>query len=121
MDQGGVIIYISSLVGKPGITYKGDSIAYPASKAALNKLMEGVVAVYGPKIRSACISPGYVKTKMWNRFDAATVAASLANVPNKQFVEPGRVASLVKEIISNEAITGVNFEIDNGLGLKLIF
>jgi 3-oxoacyl-[acyl-carrier protein] reductase len=121
ISDGGVIIFISSLVGNPNVTFESDSIAYPASKAGLNKLAEGITAMYGNKVRTCVVSPGYVRTPMWDRLGADMTREALEYVPTKKFIEPSEVASIVTEVIENDSFNGSNIVIDRGLGLKKIF
>ena len=121
MNHGGVVISISSIVGKEGVTYGSESIAYPASKAALNKLTEGIVALYSPEIRAVTVSPGYTKTPMWNEFDSANIALHEKEIPTKKFVQPDEVANAVVQIAENDSINGCNIIIDGGLGLRIIY
>jgi 3-oxoacyl-[acyl-carrier protein] reductase len=118
MPNGGVLINIASIVGQQGITFISDSIAYPASKAALIKLNEGITAMYGSKVRAITISPGYVNTPMWDRFDQKIIDSALSEVPRGEFIKPEEVAQLILEVIKNESISGVNLTIDGGLGLR---
>ena len=55
----GVVINVSSIAGFTG---SGSSIAYAASKAALDNMTMSLARVLGPQIRVLCVSPGAVNT-----------------------------------------------------------
>jgi NAD(P)-dependent dehydrogenase (short-subunit alcohol dehydrogenase family) len=56
---GGGVVNISSVASMMG---RGSSIAYMASKGALNAMTVGLARALGPKIRVNAIAPGFVET-----------------------------------------------------------
>jgi 3-oxoacyl-[acyl-carrier protein] reductase len=62
MKQGGkgAIVMISSVAGTSGI---GSSIAYVASKGALNSMTKALARTLGPEIRVNSICPGFIETR----------------------------------------------------------
>lgn len=62
MKQGGkgAIVMISSVAGTHGI---GSSIAYVASKGALNSMTKALARTLGPEIRVNSICPGFIETR----------------------------------------------------------
>jgi 3-oxoacyl-[acyl-carrier protein] reductase len=66
LDQGeqSLLVNISSISGTTGV---GSSIAYAASKAALNSMTKSLARTLAPKIRVVSVSPGYVDTAFLDR------------------------------------------------------
>ena len=118
VGQGGVIINISSIAGKSGVTYYGDSLSYSLSKAALNTFSENLAIMVAPHIRVVSISPGYTMTPMWNFSSKDEIDKYINEVPLKRFVKPEEVAQAVISVAENDAITGANIVVDAGLTLK---
>ncbi len=129
---GGVIVNISSLnarVPNPLV------VAYGAAKAAMTNLSKALSEEFGPRgIRVATVSPGPVRTAMWEAaggmtdtlaqatgLDRATVEAQL---PQLAGITLGRVATaddiapLVVFLVSGRAamVTGADYTIDGGMG-----
>ncbi len=66
----GSIVNISSIAGKTGI---GSSIAYAASKGALNTMTLSLAKALGPEIRVNTVCPGFIGTGWFeNRFGKET-------------------------------------------------
>ena len=64
LDAGrGAIVNVSSLSGMTGL---GSSLAYAASKGALNTLTQGLAHTLAPEIRVNAVCPGYADTR-WGR------------------------------------------------------
>lgn len=120
MGGGGVIINISSIAGKPGVAYFGDSLSYSISKAALNTFSENLAIMLAPRIRVVSISPGYTLTPMWNLSNEKEKKEYEQKVPLKRFITPGEIAHAVIAVAENDAITGTNIVVDAGLTLKEI-
>lgn len=128
-DRGGVIIFISSVVGLKGVPHQ---VHYGASKHGLQGLMGGLANELGAhNIRVNSVNPGTVNTPMAlndnllaNFFpdvenptvaDAAEAFKSytLLSVP---WVEPEDVSNAVLWLASDEAryVTGVSIPVDAG-------
>ncbi len=66
----GSVVNISSIAGKTGI---GSSIAYAASKGALNTMTLSLAKALGPEIRVNTVCPGFIGTGWFeNRFGKET-------------------------------------------------
>lgn len=120
MNGGGVIINISSVAGKPGVAYYGDSLSYAISKAALNTFSENLAIMLAPRIRVVSVSPGYTLTPMWNIFSEKEKKQYEERVPLKRFIMPKEIAQAVIAVAENDAITGTDIVVDAGLTLKEI-
>ncbi len=94
-NPGAGIVNISSVAGSMGI---GSSLAYMASKGALNALTVGLARALGPAIRVNAIAPGLVDTP-WLREGlgadryAATVASYGARAALADVIAPEDVAA----------------------------
>jgi 3-oxoacyl-[acyl-carrier protein] reductase len=116
----GAIVNVSSIAGLAGI---GSSIAYAASKGALNTLTLSLARSLGPAIRVNAICPGMVKTR-WlqqglgaERYDR-TLAAMEASMPLKQVSGPDEIAEPIVWLLDAAAhITGEVITVDSGMHL----
>ncbi|MEZ5170513.1 MAG: SDR family NAD(P)-dependent oxidoreductase [Acidimicrobiia bacterium] len=61
-DGGGEVVNVSSVAGVAGI---GSSLAYCASKAALNNLTVTMARVLAPEVRVNAVAPGFVTGRWW--------------------------------------------------------
>ncbi|MEI9984338.1 MAG: SDR family oxidoreductase [Aliidongia sp.] len=116
----GAIVNVSSIAALAGI---GSSIAYAASKGALNTLTLSLARSLGPAIRVNAVCPGMVKTR-WlqeglgaERYDR-TLASIEASVPLKEVSGPDEIAEPVVWLLDAAAhITGEVITVDSGLHL----
>lgn len=120
MHGGGVIINISSVAGKTGVAYFGDSLSYAISKSALNTFSENLAIMLAPRMRVVSISPGYTLTPMWNFASDEDKDKYQEKVPLKRFIKPSEIAQAVIAVAENDAITGTDIVVDAGLSLKEI-
>ncbi|MGH6878082.1 MAG: SDR family NAD(P)-dependent oxidoreductase [Rhizomicrobium sp.] len=119
----GAVVNVSSVAGIAGV---GSSIAYAASKAALNTLTLSLARALAPEIRVNAVCPGYVGTRWFKdrfgaeRFEAITREQAQAT-PLKRAGEPKDIANAVLFISSPAArhITGELLVVDGGLHLSL--
>lgn len=124
LKEGSSVIFLSSVnayTGMPG------TLAYAASKAALNSVMRTTAAELAPQgIRVNAICPGPVKTPIFGKTGLPQealddFAASLSGkIALKRFGEDHEVAKLVAFLASENSsfITGAEYNIDGGLMLK---
>jgi 3-oxoacyl-[acyl-carrier protein] reductase len=119
----GVVVNVSSLAGLAGI---GSSIAYAASKGALNTLTLSLARAYAPEIRVNAVCPGFVATPWFaGRFGAEgaeRIAARQAeDNPLKRVAHAEDIAESVLFLAGPAArhITGELLAIDDGLHLQL--
>ena len=124
MKQGGrgAVVNVSSIAGKNGM---GSSIAYAASKGALNTLTMSLARVLGPEIRVNAVCPGMVDTK-WLREGygpryAAIEARYRQGTPLGRPGTPEEVAAVIVWLIEGaDLITGDTIMVDSGMHLGLI-
>src|SRR3954468_346304 len=117
----GAVVNVSSVASVLGT---GSSVAYAASKAALNAMTYSLARSLGPEVRVNAVCPGWVDTP-WhaNAYDAERVKrlsrhyASL--VPLKDYARPEDVAdSIVWLIEGARHVTGEAIFVDGGLHIS---
>jgi NAD(P)-dependent dehydrogenase (short-subunit alcohol dehydrogenase family) len=111
---GGAIVNVTS---HAGVRPKGSSIAYAASKAALNHVTRLLAAALGPDVRVNAVAPGLVDTpmttdwvdahKLWNE-----------QSPMRRPAEPADVADLIASVLDSAYLTGEVILLDGGLNLR---
>ena len=113
----GKIVNISSVygfweMGSP------DYLQYTTSKAALSSLTCSLAKKLAPSVLVNAVAPGYTMTPGWDGLseDELKKAKELNRI--KRFVKPEEIASMVMEIIRNDAITGEVIRVDGGLHLQ---
>ncbi len=118
----GAVVNISSHSGFSGI---GSSIAYAASKGALNTLTLSLARSLAPKVRVNAVCPGFVDTQwLSGKFDEKELAIFRDNVqriaPLHSVVSPHDVADAVAWFATSaRGITGQLLVIDGGTHLTV--
>ena len=116
----GAVVNISSIAGLTGI---GSSVAYAASKGALNTLTLSLARALGPEIRVNAVCPGLVQTRWLKQGlgDASyerSVIANQARTPLKASSGPDEIAEPVVWLLEGAAhVTGEIITVDAGLHL----
>lgn len=116
----GAVVNISSVAGSMGV---GSSIAYMASKGAINAMTAGLARALGPEIRVNAIAPGLVETP-WlqqglgaERY-AATVQGYKARAALEEVTQPEDIAEAAWYLgASAPKTTGEVLLVDAGLRL----
>jgi 3-oxoacyl-[acyl-carrier protein] reductase len=114
------VVNVSSHSAFTGI---GSSLAYAASKGALNTLTLGLARALAPEIRVNAVCPGFVNTRwMVPKLGEAGLAsfrkAAVAIAPLKKLVEPEDVAEAISWFaLGARAITGQLLVVDAGTHL----
>jgi 3-oxoacyl-[acyl-carrier protein] reductase len=122
-ESRGAVVNVSSIAGIAGV---GSSVAYAASKGALNTMTLSLARALAPEIRVNAVCPGYVATPWFSkrfgeeRFAQITTEQAQAT-PLKRAGEPQDIASAVLYLASAAArhITGVMLVVDGGMHLSL--
>jgi len=114
----GSVVNVSSVAGLLGT---GSSMAYAASKAALNSLTFSLARVLGPEVRVNAVCPGYVDTP-WQTdahgVEKARLAAEryAAMVPLRDYAKPEDVAETIVWLIEGaRQVTGETLFVDGGM------
>lgn len=114
----GAVVNVSSIAGTMGL---GSSMAYAASKGALNALTIALARNLGPEIRVNAVLPGFIETR-WLKDglgesyakarDAYKASAVLGST-----LQPEDVADCIVALLKAAKITGQLQTIDAGRGL----
>lgn len=118
---GGAVVNISSIAGLLG---RGSSVAYAASKGAVNTMTLALARALAPAIRVNAIAPGFVDGGLPSRvLDAdahrAAVAAQTAASVLQRVSQPPEVAALAYFLAARApGMTGQVLVLDNGLCLN---
>lgn len=108
----GVIVNISSLSAVNGL---GSSIAYCASKAALDTMGLSVARVLAPEVRLLSVQPGGVATDFVPGRSRADVEKNAATTPLKRVCEADDVALAVLAAVTHLRLsTGTALVVDGG-------
>jgi 3-oxoacyl-[acyl-carrier protein] reductase len=118
----GAVVNVSSVAGKNGM---GSSMAYAASKGALNTLTMSLARSLGPAIRVNAVCPGLIDTK-WVRDGygprfAAMEARYRQGTALGRLGKPEEVAGVIVWLIEGaDLITGDTIMVDSGIHMGLI-
>lgn len=118
----GAIVNVSSVAAQLGA---GSSVAYAASKAALNSMTLSLARSLGPEVRVNAVCPGYVDTPWQSGAlgaeKAAQAAAHFATlVPLKDYARAEDVADAIAWLIEGaRQVTGETIFIDSGMHIAI--
>ncbi|MEM9059394.1 MAG: SDR family oxidoreductase [Pseudomonadota bacterium] len=118
----GSVVNTSSIAGISGI---GSSMAYAASKGALNTMTLSLARSLAPEVRVNAVCPGFVDSEWWaKQHDDETVeklrARARATTPLRRVVTSEDVAEAIMLFaLGGRSITGQLLVIDNGMLLNI--
>jgi NAD(P)-dependent dehydrogenase (short-subunit alcohol dehydrogenase family) len=114
----GVIVLVSSTAGIRGIK---TNVAYQTVKGAIPQLTRALAYEFAPdNIRVNCVAPGVVRTAFHAAMTEATKQFNLENrIPLKREGKPEQVATIIRELVTNDYITGETVVIDGGLTMRI--
>lgn len=115
-DSIGKIINIASVLGEPFGGRHG-AIAYSAAKAAVISFTQTLAKQLAPKILVNAVSPGRTRTPYFDRMDSAKREKHMSANRIGRFVRPDEIASMVLEIVNNDAVTGETISVNGGFFL----
>ena len=108
---GGSVVNITSIAG---ITGKGSSIAYAASKAAAISLTKSLAQTFAPAVRVNSVAPGIVMTR-WVAGREDHVTRLGGQTPLGRVCSPDDVAEVVVPLlVSSAMVTGQTVVVDGG-------
>lgn len=116
----GSIVNVSSIAGVMGL---GSSVAYTASKGALNTMTLSLARALGPEIRVNTICPGFIQGRwlrggMGDEMYEAAVAAQERNTPLRRAGTPEEMAQAAVWFIEGaDLVTGEILIVDAGAHL----
>lgn len=114
----GVVILVSSTAGIRGIK---TNVAYQTVKGAIPQLTRALAFEFAPdNIRVNCVAPGVIRTAFHATMPAAVKQNNLENrIPLKREGTPQQVATVIRELVTNEYITGETVVVDGGLTMRI--
>ncbi len=113
-NGGGVLLATASTNGSAGYPFYAD---YNASKAGVLALCRTVALELAPRVRTACVSPGYVLTPMQRaEYTDEMFDETNSKIPMRRHAAPAEIANAFHFLASNEAafITGQQLVVDGG-------
>jgi len=114
----GAIILVSSVAGIRAIK---TNVAYQAVKGAVPHLARALAYEFADdNIRVNCVAPGIIRTEFHAAMPPAVKQHNLDNrVPLHREGTPEQVGSLIRELVTNDYVTGETFTIDGGLTMRI--
>ena len=114
----GAIILISSAAG---IRSLRTNIAYQTVKGALPQLTRALAYEFAnDNIRVNCVAPGIIRTAFHATMPPDVRQNNLDNrIPLHREGTPEQVATLIRELITNDYLTGETVSIDGGLTMRI--
>lgn len=116
----GAVVNVSSIAGLMG---NGTSVAYAASKGALNTMTLSLARALGPEIRVNAVCPGFVETR-WlkgafgDRYEARREKVASQN-PLKKTATPEDISRAILWLLEGaDLVTGEFIMIDGGMHLS---
>ena len=112
----GAVVNVSSIAGVMG---NGTSVAYAASKGALNTMTLALARALAPEIRVNAVCPGFVETRwlaqaLGDRYETAKTRWA-GNAPLQQVCTPEEVARTIVWLLEGaELVTGEFIIVDAG-------
>jgi NAD(P)-dependent dehydrogenase (short-subunit alcohol dehydrogenase family) len=116
--KSGSIVLISSTAGIRGIR---TNVAYQVVKGALPQFTRALAFEFADdNIRINCVAPGVVRTDFHAKMTPETRKHNLDNrIPLHREGTPEQVATLIREVATNDYVTGETFVIDGGLTMRI--
>jgi len=114
----GNVILISSAAGIRGIK---TNVAYQAVKGILPQLTRALAYEFAnDNIRVNCVAPGVIRTAFHAAMPPEVEKNNLENrIPLHREGTAEQVASLIRELVINEYITGETVSVDGGLTMRI--
>jgi NAD(P)-dependent dehydrogenase (short-subunit alcohol dehydrogenase family) len=114
----GAIVLISSSAGRRGCP---GNTAYQVVKGALPQFARALARDYAAdNIRVNVVAPGVIRTRFHESMTEATRKNNLENrIPLHREGTSEQVATLIRELVTNDYITGERFGIDGGLTMRI--
>jgi 3-oxoacyl-[acyl-carrier protein] reductase len=111
-NDGGKIINVSSTNGINSFFPR--TMAYDASKAAINILTRNLAKELAPKIQVNAVAPGWVETDMTKDLEKEFVEKEKEKIYLKRFAKPEEIAKVILFLASDDAsyITGTILKVD---------
>ncbi|MFI5139132.1 MAG: SDR family oxidoreductase [Sphingobacteriales bacterium] len=118
LNNSGVLINISSVVGESGNAFQSVYAATKAGLTALSRsLAQEAAALNSNNIRVLSVSPGFIETDMTATIPQTIKDKYLNMIPAKRFGKVDDIAETIAFLLSDKAsyINGTNIHINGGL------
>ena len=114
----GAIVLVSSVAG---IRALPTNLAYQAVKGALPQLTRALAREFaGDNIRVNCVAPGVIRTRFHAAMTEEQKRTNLEQrIPLRREGCSQDVASLIRELVTNDYITGETVVLDGGLTMRI--
>ena len=114
----GAIVLVSSAAGIRGIK---TNVAYQTVKGAIPQLTRALAFEFADwNIRVNAVAPGVIRTAFHATMPPEVKEHNLKNrIPLHREGTPEQVATLIRELVSNDYITGETYTIDGGLTMRI--
>lgn len=117
----GSVVNTSSIAGVAGM---GSSMAYAASKGALNTMTLSLARSLAPDVRVNAVCPGYVSSEWWDSLEDETIEKMQARSTNAALLRRVSSSEDVAETIlffalGARSVTGQLLVADNGMTLNI--
>ena len=114
-DARGAVVNVSSIAGQEGA---GSSIAYAASKGALNTMTVSLARVMGPEVRVNAVLPGFIAAE-WLQAGLGEsyekgVKAYKDTAALGEVMSPEDIADAIVWLLSSDKVTGQLLRVDAG-------
>jgi NAD(P)-dependent dehydrogenase (short-subunit alcohol dehydrogenase family) len=114
----GVLLLVSSTAGIRGVR---TNVAYQTVKGAIPQLVRALAFEFAEwNIRVNGIAPGIIRTAFHAKMPAEVKENNLKNrIPLHREGTPEQVATVARELITNDYVTGETYTIDGGLTMRI--
>lgn len=114
----GVILLVSSTAGIRGVR---TNVAYQTVKGAIPQLVRALAFEFAEwNIRVNGVAPGIIRTAFHAKMPAEVKEHNLKNrIPLHREGTPEQVATVIRELITNDYVTGETYTIDGGLTMRI--
>jgi NAD(P)-dependent dehydrogenase (short-subunit alcohol dehydrogenase family) len=114
----GVLLLVSSTAGIRGVR---TNVAYQTVKGAIPQLVRALAFEFAEwNIRVNGIAPGIIRTAFHAKMPAEVKEHNLKNrIPLHREGTPEQVATVARELITNDYVTGETYTIDGGLTMRI--
>lgn len=114
----GVLVLVGSTAGIRGIR---TNVAYQTVKGAIPQLVRALAFEFADwNIRVNGVAPGVIRTAFHAKMPPEVKEHNLKNrIPLHREGTPEQVATVIRELITNDYITGETYTIDGGLTMRI--
>src|SRR5258706_3418087 len=114
----GMILLVSSTAGIRGVR---TNVAYQTVKGAIPQLTRALAFEFADwNIRVNCVAPGVIRTAFHAKMPPEVKEHNLKNrIPLHREGTPEQVATVIRELVTNDYVTGETYTIDGGLTMRI--